>query len=102
MPANGNPWLADRNGQPIVSALNETELKALASAGGGIYERADYRDSDTRDILAQVKAAALPNAKNDERTRVWNERFYLLAGLALLLLVPQFRRTLPSYRRSER
>jgi hypothetical protein len=51
-------------------------------------------------LLAQVKAAALPKSDNEERTRVWNERFYLLAGLAMLLLLPQFRRALPSYRRS--
>lgn len=102
VPGNGNPWLMTRDGKPVTSALNESELKGLASAGGGIYERADYRDSDTRDILGQVKAAALPDAKNDERTRIWNERFYLLAGLAMLLLLPQFRRTLPSYRRAEK
>ena len=101
VPGDNNPWLTARNGQPVISSLNEPELKALASAGDGIYERADYRDSDTRDILAQVKAAALPNTERDERTRVWNERFYLLAGLAVLLLLPQFRRTLPSYRRTK-
>jgi Ca-activated chloride channel family protein len=100
VPGNNNTPLMARNGQPVISALNEPELKALASAGGGIYETADYRDSDTRDILAQVKAAALPKSDSDERTRIWNERFYLLAGLAMLLLLPQFRRTLPSYRRS--
>jgi Ca-activated chloride channel family protein len=100
VPGNNNSPLMTRNGQRVISALNEPELKALASAGGGIYETADYRDSDTRDILAQVKAAALPNSDKDQRTRVWNERFYLLAGLAMLLLLPQFRRTLPSYRRS--
>jgi Ca-activated chloride channel family protein len=100
VPGNDNSPFTARNGQPVISALNEPELKALASAGGGIYERADYRDSDTRDILSQVKAAALPKSGNDERTRVWNERFYLLAGLAMLLLLPQFRRTLPSFRRS--
>ena len=100
VPGNNNSPLVARNGQPVISALNEPELKALATAGGGIYETADYRDSDTRDILAQVKAAALPKSDKDERTRVWNERFYLLAGLAMLLLLPQFRRTLPSYRRS--
>ena len=100
VPGMNNSPLMGRNGQPVVSALNESELKALAAAGGGIYETADYRDSDTRDILAEVKAAALPKSDKDERTRVWNERFYLLAGLAMLLLLPQFRRTLPGYRRS--
>jgi Ca-activated chloride channel family protein len=100
VPGNNNSPLMARNGKPVISALNEPELKALANAGGGIYETADYRDTDTRDILAQVKAAALPKSDKDQRTRVWNERFYLLAGLAMLLLLPQFRRTLPSYRRS--
>jgi Ca-activated chloride channel family protein len=100
VPDNGNPWLKTRDGQPVTSALNETELKKLAAAGDGIYERADYRDNDTRAILAQIKAAALPKSDNDERTRVWNERFYLLAGMAMLLLLPQFRRTLPGYRRT--
>jgi Ca-activated chloride channel family protein len=100
VPGNNNSPIKGRNGQPVISALNEPELKALASAGGGIYEKADYRDTDTQDILAQVKAAALPKSDKDERTRVWNERYYLLAGLAMLLLLPQFRRTLPSYRRS--
>jgi Ca-activated chloride channel family protein len=102
VPGNNNSPFRTRDGKPVISALNEPELKALASAGGGIYEKADYRDSDTRDILGQVKAAALPTSKNDEHTRVWNERFYLLAGLAMLLLLPQFRRTLPSYRRSDK
>ena len=100
VPGRNNLPMKGRNGQPVISALNVPELKALASAGGGIYETADYRDSDTRDILAEVKAAALPKSDKDERTRVWNERFYLLAGLAMLLLLPQFRRTLPSYLRS--
>jgi Ca-activated chloride channel family protein len=100
VPDNGNPWLKTRDGQPVTSALNETELKKLAAAGDGIYERADYRDNDTKAILAQIKAAALPKSDNEERTRVWNERFYLLAGMAMLLLLPQFRRTLPGYRRT--
>ena len=90
-------WISDRSGQPVVSALNEPLLKALASAGGGIYQRADYRQGDTDRILEEVKAQALPESELNERTRVWNERFHWLAGLALLLLLPLFRRTLPGY-----
>jgi len=63
----------------------------------GIYQRADFRQRDTDRILDEVKAQALPGDDADERTRVWNERFYWLAGLALLLLLPLFRRTLPDY-----
>lgn len=97
-PRPDSPWMIQANGQPVVSPLNEKLLKELANAGGGIYQHADYRDKDTTSILAQVKTQALPDADSSERTRVWNERFYLLAGLALLLLLPLFRRSQPSYR----
>lgn len=89
--------IRDRRGQPVVSALNEPLLKSLAQAGNGIYQRADFRQSDTDRILDQVKAQALPDHELNERTRIWNERFHWLAGVALLLLLPLFRRTLPGF-----
>jgi Ca-activated chloride channel family protein len=97
-PDRANPWVMNRSGQPVISSLNEARLKSMAKAGNGIYLRADYRESDTRKILAEVKAQALPKGDREERTRVWNERFYWLTGLALVLLLPLFRRTLPGYR----
>ena len=98
VPGKGGLWIRDRTGQPVVSSLNEPLLQSLAQAGNGIYQRADYRESDTRKLLDEVKAQALPAAEQDEQTRVWNEQFYLLAGLAMLLLLPLFRRALPGYR----
>ena len=98
VPGRDGLWIRDRTGQPVVSALNEPLLQSLAEAGNGIYQRADYRETDTRKILDEVKAQALPAAEQDEQTRVWNEQFYLLAGLAMLLLLPLFRRSLPGYR----
>jgi len=98
IPDSTGIWLRDNNGQLVISALNEALLKSMAAAGGGIYQRADYRQRDTDRILDEVKAQALPRGDTDERTRVWNERFYWLAGIALLLLLPLFRRTLPDYR----
>jgi len=97
VPAQQGLWLTNRQGQPVVSALNEPLLESLAKAGGGIYQRADYRQRDTDRILDEVKAQALPGSALNERTRVWNERFQWLAALALLLLLPLFRRTLPGY-----
>jgi Ca-activated chloride channel family protein len=90
-------WISDRRGQPVVSTLNEPLLKGLARAGNGTYQRADYRQRDTDAILEEVKAQALPGEELNQRTRVWNERFHWLAGLALLLLLPLFRRTLPGF-----
>jgi Ca-activated chloride channel family protein len=98
VPGKKGHWMRDRKGQPVVSSLNEPLLQALAKAGNGIYQRADYRERDTDNILEEVKAQALPAAEQDEQTRVWNEQFYLLAGLAMLMLLPLFRRTLPGYR----
>ena len=97
VPDHNDVWFRDRSGQLVVSALNEPLLELMASAGGGIYQRADFRQRDTDRILDEVKAQALPGDDADESTRVWNERFYWLAGLALLLLLPLFRRTLPDY-----
>ena len=91
------PWIMNRTGQPVISALNEPLLKSLAKAGNGLYQHADYRERDTGRILDEVKAQALPGADQDERTRVWNERFYWLAGLALVMLLPLFRRALSGY-----
>ena len=92
------PWIMNRTGQPVISSLNEALLQSLAKAGNGLYQRADYREHDTARILDEVKAQALPGAGQDEHTRVWNERYYWLAGLTLLLLLPLFRRSLPGYR----
>jgi Ca-activated chloride channel family protein len=100
-PTPNRPWIMDRTGTPVISSLSETALRELAAAGNGTYQTANYRDGDTRKILDQVKAQALPETDDNERTRVWNERFYWLAGMALLLLLPRFRRTIPTYRHSE-
>jgi Ca-activated chloride channel family protein len=97
VPGKNVPWIRNRNGELVVSALNEPLLKSMAAAGGGIYQRADFRQRDTDRVLDEVKAQALPGGNADERTRVWNERFHWLTGLALLLLLPLFRRILPGY-----
>lgn len=94
VPGRNEPWILNRDGTPVRSALEERLLKSLAAAGGGIYLEADFRQRDTERLLDQVKAQALLDEDADEVTRVWNERFYWLAGLASLLLLPLFRRTI--------
>ena len=51
-------------------------------------------DSPMHSPVALLKAAAiarLPAEASDERTRVWNERFYLPLLLVMVLLLPRFR-----------
>lgn len=88
--ANGR-WLTDGYGKTIRSPLNEDLLRDLAEAGNGIYQQADYRERDTLSILRAATVTDRPPEASDERTRVWNERFYLLVILVCLLLLPRFR-----------
>lgn len=90
-PAQAGSWVTDRSGKPVVSALKGPLLAGLAETGQGIYRVADYRDSDTRDILKAAAVSRLPAKAGDERTRIWNERFYLPVLLIMALLLPQFR-----------
>jgi len=91
VPAQRGGWIQERSGQPVLSALNETLLEELANAGQGIYRLADYRDDDTEEILEAAAITRLPPEASDERTRIWNERFYLPLLLLAVLLLPNFR-----------
>lgn len=91
VPALQGGWIQDRSGQPVVSSRNEGLLKELAAVGQGIYRAADYRDDDTEDILEAAAVTRLPPEASDERTRVWNERFYLPVLVLAILLLPNFR-----------
>ena len=92
VPAPRGGWLTDRSGQPVRTRLNEELLKELAAAGGGIYRTADFRDADTEAILDASVSDRTPPEEADERTRVWNERFYLPVLAVVALLLPVFRR----------
>ena len=91
VPGRGGGWLTDRGGQAIVSRLDEQRLERLAEAGGGLYRRADYREEDSAALLQAAAVARLPAEASDERTRIWNERFYLPLLLVMVLLLPRFR-----------
>jgi Ca-activated chloride channel family protein len=87
----GRP-LKDPSGQAIMSRLDEVELRLLAELGGGLYERASYKDSDTVAILAEINRDVRAQSLAEQKTRVWNDRFFLPLGLVMLLLLARFRR----------
>lgn len=91
VPAPRGGWLTDATGAPVVSPLNEPLLESLAEIGGGVYRRADYRDGDTAAVLKAAAVMRLPPEAGDQRTRLWNERYWIPVLLMLLLLLPQFR-----------
>jgi Ca-activated chloride channel family protein len=99
VPAQQGGWIRDRSGQPVRSTLNEELLEDLARAGQGSYQRADYRDDDTQEILEAAAVTRLPPEAGDERTRIWNERYYLPVLALAALLVPNFRGRAPRRRK---
>jgi Ca-activated chloride channel family protein len=91
VPAPGGGVVRDFSGEPVGSALNEGLLESLAEIGGGIYQLANYRDSDTDAILRAATVSRLPPQARDERTQVWNERFWIPVLAIMLLVLAQFR-----------
>jgi Ca-activated chloride channel homolog len=84
--------LRDRSGRIIDSRLNEPLLKQMAKTGNGIYLKADFRDDDSLEILKHAAQGATPATETNEKTRVWNERFYWMLLPLLIILLPVFRR----------
>jgi len=93
--AGGGDLLRTRDGNLIESRLNEPLLQQLAAAGGGRYLQADFRDRDSRTLLKLAGGGPGTPAPTQQKTRVWEERFYWLLLPLLLLLLPRFRRYRP-------
>jgi Ca-activated chloride channel family protein len=86
----GEPLIAP-DGEAVRTRLGESQLQDLADAGEGLYRQADFRDADTQAVLKASAVSKLPPEAGTERTRIWNERYYLPLLLLALLLLPQFR-----------
>ena len=79
----------DKDGNVVVSKLNEDMCKKIAEAGKGIYVRADNTNNAYRLVNKELDTLA----KSDIKTSIfsdYNEQFQSFAMLALLLLVLDF------------
>lgn len=79
----------DKEGNVVVSKLNEAMCKEIASAGKGIYVRADNTNSAYRIITKELDTLS----KSDIKTSVfseYNEQFQSFALLALIILIIDF------------
>ena len=85
VPGTMNFW-KDKDGNVVVSKLNEPMCKEIAQAGKGIYVHADNSNSAFRTITKQLDTLA----KSDIKTSVfseYNEQFQSFALLALIILI---------------
>ena len=79
----------DRQGQTIISKLDETTLQQLASAGNGIYVRASTGQDGLSKILDEINALE----KKEIETRMFSEyegRFQYFLAVSLIFLILEF------------
>ncbi len=86
-------FLREPDGSVHISRLQEDAMRQLATAGGGQWVEADFRQEDTHRLLRYMGAREGQTAT--ETQQVWDEGFWLPLILAMgLLLTPWLRRLL--------
>ena len=89
IPAEGtNDYRRDRDGNVIVTRLNEQMCQEIAKAGNGIYVRVDNTNGAQKAISREIDKMA----KADVETQVYtefNEQFQAVAWIILLLLLAE-------------
>ena len=81
--------MKDRQGNVVVSRLNEEMCREIAQAGGGIYVRCDNSNTATKAIQKELDKRATQEIETTTYTD-YNEQFQSFALIALLLLVIDF------------
>lgn len=84
-----NNFRKDRQGNVVVSKLNEDMCREIAQAGGGIYVRCDNTNTAMRAIQNEIDQLA----KSEIETKVYtdyNEQYQSFVLIALFLLVTEF------------
>jgi Ca-activated chloride channel family protein len=90
IPVGGaNNFLKDREGNVVVTRLNEQMCQEIAAAGKGIYVRADNTNTALRTLqneIDQMDKAELDSKIYSE----FDEQFHVLAWIVLALLLIEF------------
>ncbi len=84
-----NEFRKDRQGNVVVSRLNEDMCREIAQAGGGMYVRCDNTNTATRAIQKELDTLATQEIETQVFTD-YNEQFQSFALIALLLLVIEY------------
>jgi len=86
IPIDGDELLKDKDGNIVVTKLDEKTLRQVASAGGGAYVRAGNEEFGLNPIIDEI------NKMEDERFNSvvfeeYNEQYMYFFGAALILFV---------------
>lgn len=90
IPLDGsNNYMKDKEGNVVITQLNETMCQEIAAAGKGLYVRADNTNSALRTLEKEIDK--LNKTELDSKVySEYDEQFQLLTWIALLILVVEF------------
>ena len=89
IPVEGsNDFRRDRDGNVIVTRLNEAMCQEIAKDGKGIYVRVDNTNSAQKAINQEINKMAKSDVESQIYTE-YNEQFQVIAWLILLLLIAE-------------
>ncbi|RTZ67198.1 MAG: hypothetical protein DSZ29_01185, partial [Aquificaceae bacterium] len=100
IPLAGGRVLRDKQGNPVIASLNESELRQVASAGKGYYHLSSLGDEDVKYFTEQLSAKKTDKLhekllKNKNRqVEYWNNAGIWLSLLLIPFVLLLFRRGL--------
>jgi Ca-activated chloride channel family protein len=86
---SSNNFMKDKEGNVVITKLNEPMCQEIAAAGEGMYVRADNTNSALRTLQNEINKMT----KSEIDSKVYSEydeQFQLLAWIALFLLLTEF------------
>ncbi|MCD7935737.1 MAG: VWA domain-containing protein [Tannerellaceae bacterium] len=89
IPIGFNDFMKDREGNVVITKLNEQMCQEIAAAGKGIYVRADNTNAALRTLQNEIDKMN----KSEVESKVYSEydeQFQVLAWIVLLLLIAEF------------
>ena len=83
---NSGDFLRDREGNIVVTKLNEAMAQSIANAGRGTYIRVDNTSNAQELIEQELEKLTKDDVKSEVYTK-FREQFSVIALLALILLI---------------
>ena len=84
--AGTNSFRKDREGNVVVTKLNETMCQEIASAGGGMYVRVDNSSAAVRALSSELEKLTKSEIESQVYSQ-YNEQYIAIAWIVLVLLV---------------
>ncbi|MCC8154417.1 MAG: VWA domain-containing protein, partial [Tannerellaceae bacterium] len=89
IPLGGNNYLRDKEGNVVITRLNEQMCMDIAAAGKGIYVRADNTNSALKAIQNEIDKMDKSEVESKVYS-IYDEQFQTLAWIVLVLLIFEF------------